>query len=259
MDIYFQYFIICLVSLLGSALTLFSGFGLGTLLTPIFALFFPIDLAIAMTAIVHFFNNIFKLFLVGQNANWDIVKRFGIPSVLAAFLGAFLLKQLSGIPPLYSWGETPHYLNLLKITIALALIVFALWEISPSLSKISFDKKYLPLGGFLSGFFGGLSGNQGALRSAFLLRAGLPKEAFIATGVIIACLIDMSRLSVYFNHFKNHAAQFNFTLIGLATLSAFVGAYFGNKWMKKTTIVVIQKIVATLLIFFALFLMVGLI
>jgi uncharacterized protein len=258
MENVFQYFIICLIALLASGLTLFSGFGLGTLLTPVFALFFPVDLAIAMTAIVHFFNNIFKLFLVGQNADWGIVKRFGIPSLLAAVLGAFLLKQLSGIPPLYTWGETPHHINLLKIIIATLLIIFALWEIIPSLSKISFDKKYLPLGGFLSGFFGGLSGNQGALRSAFLLRTGLSKETFIATGVVIACLIDVSRLSVYFNYFKSHAAQFNFTLIGLATLSAFVGAYFGNKWMKKTTIAIIQKIVATLLILFALFLMIGL-
>ena len=259
MEIFLIYFIICLVSLLGSGLTLFSGFGLGTLLTPIFALFFPIDLAIAMTAIVHFFNNIFKLFLVGQNANWDIVKRFGIPSVLAAILGAFLLKQLSRIPPLYLWGETPHHINLLKITIAILLIVFALWEISPKLSKISFDKKYLPYGGFLSGFFGGLSGNQGALRSAFLLRAGLSKEVFIATGVVIACMIDVSRLSFYAHHFKTYAAQFNLPLIVAATLSAFIGAYFGNKWMKKTTIEYVQKLVATLLILFALLLMVGLI
>jgi acyl-CoA reductase-like NAD-dependent aldehyde dehydrogenase len=42
---------------------------------------------------------------------------------------------------------------------------------------------YLPVGGLLSGFFGGLSGHQGALRSVFLLRAGLTKESFIATGV----------------------------------------------------------------------------
>ena len=35
---------------------------------------------------------------------------------------------------------------------------------------------------FGSGFFGGLSGMQGALRSAFLARAGLSKEAFVASG-----------------------------------------------------------------------------
>ena len=40
-------FIIILVSLLASALTLISGFGLGTLLLPVFAIFFPIDVAVA--------------------------------------------------------------------------------------------------------------------------------------------------------------------------------------------------------------------
>ncbi len=38
----------------------FSGFGVGTILTPVFIIFFPIDIAIAMTAIVHFLNNVFK-------------------------------------------------------------------------------------------------------------------------------------------------------------------------------------------------------
>ena len=88
-----NYIIICGIALLGSGLTLFSGFGLGTLLTPVFALFFPIDIAIAMTAVVHFLNNLFKLLLVGRATDWSIVKQFGIPSVLAAILGAFALKK----------------------------------------------------------------------------------------------------------------------------------------------------------------------
>jgi uncharacterized protein len=39
--------IVCIAALLASALTLFSGFGLGTLLMPVVALFFLLDLAIA--------------------------------------------------------------------------------------------------------------------------------------------------------------------------------------------------------------------
>ena len=56
-------YIVCsLVALLASGLTFFSGFGLGTLLTPVFALFFPIEIAITITSIVHFLNNLFKCF-----------------------------------------------------------------------------------------------------------------------------------------------------------------------------------------------------
>ena len=58
-----SYLIICTVALLVSALTLFSGFGLGTLLMPAFALFFPIEVAVAATAIVHLANNIFREFV----------------------------------------------------------------------------------------------------------------------------------------------------------------------------------------------------
>jgi uncharacterized protein len=49
----------------------------------------------------------------------------------------------------------------------------------------------------LSGFFGGLSGNRGALRSAFLLKLGLKKEVFIGTGVVAAVVVDMAHLLVY--------------------------------------------------------------
>ena len=49
------------VALAAAGLTLFSGFGLGTLLLPALLLFFPPEMAVALTAIVHFLNNIFKL------------------------------------------------------------------------------------------------------------------------------------------------------------------------------------------------------
>ena len=65
-----EYVLIPMVALLASGLTLFSGFGLGTLLMPAFALFFSVDVAIAMTAIVHFMNNMFKLALLGRKAEW---------------------------------------------------------------------------------------------------------------------------------------------------------------------------------------------
>lgn len=53
------------------------------------------------------------------------------------------------------------------------------------------------IGGVLSGFFGGLSGQQGAFRSAFLLHAGLDPQRFIATNAAIATLVDITRLVVY--------------------------------------------------------------
>ena len=83
-----EIFIISLVAFTVSILTFFSGFGLGTLLAPVMMLFFPVELSIALTGVVHFFNNIFKLFLVGKNADKKVLIRFGIPALIFAFLGS---------------------------------------------------------------------------------------------------------------------------------------------------------------------------
>lgn len=256
-----EYLIIAIVSLLASGLTLFSGFGLGTILTPVFALFFPIELAIALTAIVHFLNNIFKLALLGKSADKTVIIKFGIPAILAAFLGAYVLTLLADSQPVFQYqlsGKT-FVVTPVKLIIALLLAFFALFDIIPQLSRLQFSSKLLPLGGLLSGFFGGLAGTQGALRSAFLIRAGLTKEAFVATGVVIACLIDISRLTVYSKQIAENDNRLDYTLIAIATLSAFAGAYIGNKLLKKVTIVTLQYIVAVMLLIFSVLLGMGII
>ena len=70
---------------IASMLTFFSGFGLGTILLPVFAIFFPVDVAIALTGLVHFANSLFKITLVGKNADKQVLLRFGIPAILASF------------------------------------------------------------------------------------------------------------------------------------------------------------------------------
>ena len=252
--------IICLVALFGSALTFFSGFGLGTILVPVFALFFPIELAIALTAIVHFLNNLFKLSLIGKNINKKTVLDFGIPSIIGAIVGAYLLTFISKMNPIFEYTFYDHTFQVMpvKLTIAILLLLFALFEIIPKLSQLEFDTKYLKIGGLLSGFFGGLSGNQGALRTVFLIRANLSKESFIATGVVIACIVDVIRLSVYGEQiFKN--TELNYSLIIISTISAFIGAFIGNKLLKKITIVTIKYVVSVVLILFSFLLGLGII
>lgn len=256
-----QEIIIAIVALLASALTFFSGFGLGTILLPVFAVFFPVDLAIALTAIVHFLNNVFKFFLTGKHIDKSVLLRFGIPSIFAAFIGALLLNYLTDLPALHRYQISGKLFEItpIKLIIALLLIFFALFDIIPKLKNLNFSKKYLPIGGLISGFFGGLSGHQGALRSAFLIRAGLKKETFIATGIAIACLIDVTRLSVYSKNIMKVHNDIDWKLVVIATLSAFIGAFFGNKILKKMTIGSVQTVVAVALIIFAVFLGLGII
>ena len=133
----------------------------------------------------------------------------------------------------------------MKLVIGTLMVVFALVELRSGQGGRGFDRRYLPVGGLVSGFFGGLSGHQGAMRSAFLIRAGLSKEAFIATGVVIACLIDVSRLSVYAAHVQ---ARVTPTLLAVATLAAFTGAFAGNRLMRKVTLRTVQTVVAVMLV-----------
>ncbi|AEA45183.1 sulfite exporter TauE/SafE family protein [Fluviicola taffensis] len=254
-----EYITICFFSLLGSGLTFFSGFGLGTILVPIFAIFFPLELAISLTAIVHFLNNAFKLYLVGKNANRNIVLKFGIPAIVSAFIGAYILTLISDMEPIlmYSMFNISGSITITKLIVGGLLFFFALFDIIPGLSKLEFNKKYIPLGGFLSGFFGGLSGNQGALRTAFLIRAGLSKEQFVATGVVIAILIDISRLGIYSSDIVKQHDKLDYLLLTMAVLSAFLGAYAGNKLLKKVTIRFLQNFVAIMLLLFSILLMTG--
>jgi uncharacterized membrane protein YfcA len=103
------------------------------------------------------------------------------------------------------------------------------------------------MGGVRSGFIGGLAGMQGALRSAFLLRAGLSKDAFIATGIVAAVLVDAARLSVYGASFAGDHLQRTADIapaIATATGCAFIGAVLGKRMLRKVTFGVVRWVVA---------------
>ena len=129
----------------------------------------------------------------------------------------------------------------------LLLIFFATAEWLPFLKNLNLSAKVLPIGGILSGFFGGLSGHQGAFRSAFLIRAGLDKNQFVASNAAIAALVDMTRLAVYGLNITLQLSQVNTGLLAAATVAAFAGVVAGTIGLKKITIDFIQNLVAVTL------------
>ena len=258
------FFVICLVSFIVATLTLFSGFGLGTLLLPTFSIFFPIEVAVGATAIVHLANNIFKFFLVGRMADLRVTLKFTIPAAICAALGALLLSKIGSLSPLLTYGlfGREFHIEPIKLTIGVLIAVFSLFEFVPALERMALPERYIPIGGAISGFFGGLSGLQGALRSMFLVRAGLNKEQFVGTTVASAIIVDLSRITVYgFAIFGRHFSELKeegiLNLIVAATVAALVGSAFGNKLLKKTTLGTVQKIVGILLFVIALALIGG--
>ncbi len=248
-----QLLVIALASFVASGLSLFSGFGLGTLLLPVFAFFFPTEVAVGFTAVVHFANNLFKLALLGRRADRTIVLRFGLPAIAASFFGAWTLVWLSGIPSLWRYALFGQAFSVepVKLTVAALIAAFVLLESSTKFRRLSFGRRFLPFGGLLSGYFGGLSGHQGALRSAFLLKAGLSKEAFIATGIAIACLVDLTRLAVYGLSFETLFLRATFPILAGATLAAFLGAFLGSRLVSKVTMLTVRRIVSLMLLVIA--------
>ena len=240
-----EYFILPLTALTASLLTFFSGFGLGTILTPTFLLFFPVDIAIGMTAVVHFCNNLFKIILVKRYINYQALIKFGIAGMLGAYIGATALLSLEHLDFQLSWNLFSQEIitSPIRVTIGIIMILFALSEFISTKNKFEIKNWFIYLGGILSGFFGGLSGHQGALRSIFLIKFNLDKNAFIATGIAIACLIDITRLSIYTQNLNKIKLTANFNLIIITCLAAFVGALAGKKLLTKVTISFIQKIV----------------
>jgi len=251
--------VVSTAAFMASALTLFSGFGLGTLLMPVVAIFFPIDIAIAITAIVHLANNLFKVSLLGKRANRAVLLSFGVPAVIFAFLGALVLGWLSGIPPVleYTAFNKPLQVSPIKLIVGTIIMGFVALELSAKFSAIALERKYLPYGGMVSGLFGGLSGHQGAFRSMFLLKAGLGKEEFVATGIMLAVMVDISRMLVYGWDISMQHQIIDWTLVIAASVSAFIGAYFGSKILKKLTIRGVQVLVSVLLVLVSLGLISG--
>jgi len=257
-----EYLIVVLVAFFASLLTFFSGFGLGTLLTPVFLLFFPLPIAVAQTAIVHFLNNLFKFALMAPHVNRTVLLRFGLPAIGGAVFGAWLLGKLADYNiPLTVIHWTSNYetnVEVLALTMGILIGFFALFELYPALKRIHFHHRWLIPGGILSGFFGGLSGHQGALRSAFLIKAGLNKNAFIATGIAIALLVDIGRLSLYSQLFTEELLETNPGLIISGVIAAFAGALVGKRLLTKVTIDTLQLVVGILMLCIAAGLITGL-
>ncbi|MBP9069896.1 MAG: sulfite exporter TauE/SafE family protein, partial [Bacteroidia bacterium] len=177
-----------------------------------------------------------------------------------SFAGAWMLQKMSSsslIVHSYHLGDKEFHITWHGLIIGCVILFFSIVELNKRLSEMSFGSKFLIPGAILTGFFGGLSGHQGALRSAFLLRLKLDKAVFIATGVAIACMVDVARLSVYSFSLKDVSS--NAAILITAVLSAFLGAFIGNKVFQKTSIVFVKWIIGIFMFVVSLLIIAGII
>ena len=245
-----EYVLLFVIASGGAAMSFYTGFGFGTVLFPIMAWFFDIQTAIVMTAVVHFLNSLFKLFLVGRYAHWPTVWAFGIPSAIGAFVGVQALRFLS------EWNENIAYsfvgMNLstsaLTISVGMVMLLFAVFEYTDKLNILTTKNSSMITGGLLSGFFGGVCGQQGAMRSAFLMHRFEDKKAFLGTRTILALIVDSVRITSYLAFLNLVFQANNLTPLYIAISAGFTGAFVGNKFLHKVSIGWLRKAVMLLLL-----------
>ena len=166
--------------------------------------------------------------------------------------GALVLSVLSAAPAFHWQASGRDFApSAAGVVIGAAMIVFVVLELTPWFQRLAAPPRLIPVGGLLTGFVGGLTGQQGALRSMFLFKSGLDAAHYIATGTLIAILIDLSRLPTYAVSLTENTLAFSGrpgALIAFGTLCAFAGAWLGVRHLKKATIGVVRVLVVTFML-----------
>ena len=210
--------LIIFTAFLAAALTVPAGFGLSTMLTPVVLLVLDPHETVAVVAIVHGAHNYAKYFNLKEHVDFDAIKHYGIWLVIGAILGAILQTQVPQKP--------------LLLVIGLFLIILPIVTLSESWSGYKIPEANDRIGGFGSGFMGGLSGHQGALRAMFLSRRLPNKMSFAATASVLALCVDLTRIPIYL-YFRPEEILEHSKLTGLLVLSALIGVRVGKKWLVK--------------------------
>ena len=209
---------IAIGAFLAAILTVPAGFGLSTILTPLVLLVMGPHEAVAIVAIVHGAHNGGKYVALKKYVDFDAVRKYGIWLIVGAILGALLQNKVPDAP--------------LLAIIGIFLIILPLLTMSEKWTGYRIPEANDRIGGFGSGFMGGLSGHQGALRAMFLTRRLPDKMTYAATASILALCVDMSRIPVYLIFRPEEILQ-HIILTCVLVISVLLGVNVGKRWLKS--------------------------
>jgi uncharacterized protein len=203
-----------LVAFIAGATASVIGFGVGSLVTPVLAAFLGVDLAVAAVAVPHLCGGVLRGWRLRHCVEWQVMLRFGVLSAVFGLVGAFAFTEVA--PAAIARG-----MGALLVLTALAGLT-------------GWSERWRPHGpvvwglGALSGFFGGVVGNQGGLRAAALSSFGLSPAVFVATSTVIGVCIDLVRTPVYFMKRGEQLAGV-WVLVALASAAVLGGTLVGER------------------------------
>lgn len=234
--------ILALVAVAAGGVAAVSGFGIGSLLTPALAVLLGTKAAVAVVAIPHGVATSVRLWSLRSSVDRHVLTTFGLASAGGGLVGALL----------YASFATP----LLTLMLGLLLVLSGLSELIGWGRRLRFQGGWSLLAGALSGVFGGLVGNQGGIRSAALLRFGLPREALVATATATALLVDGARLPIYVVISGSELLE-HWSLVVVLTIGVVVGTLVGVPVLKGIREALFRRLLAILLIVLGLSLLVS--
>ena len=207
-------FALSLLAVFAGAAASVIGFGIGSLLTPFLALRVGTDVAIALVLLPHLAGGLLRGWRLRHSIDRSILLRFGTLSVIGALLGALFFSHLA---PVF-------------LTRMLGLLLL----LTASAGLAGWTERWQPRGavawllGLLSGFFGGVAGNQGGMRAAGLSAFGLSPAAFVATSTVIGVFIDLARAPVYLYSAGSPMLE-RWGLIGMLSAGVLLGTLIGER------------------------------
>jgi uncharacterized protein len=208
-----------LVAVVAGAVAAVAGFGIGSLVTPALALAMGTKVAVALTAIPHAVATAVRLWGLRASVDRSVLLRFGLASAAGGLAGGLLHATLAS--------------PLLTIVLGALLVLSGLSELTGWARALRLDGgSWAVAAGVLSGLFGGLVGNQGGIRSAALLRFGLPRESLVATATAIALLVDAARLPLYLVS-SGHAIVEHAPLVAVLTVGVLIGTVIGVPILRR--------------------------
>ncbi len=221
--------LITLLITFSSALSAITGFGTSTISVPILLHFFSLPQTLLFVGIIHWTGTIVKMLLYKDGFSRKLLINFGLPSLLASFLGAQL-----------TFAITQQKASLL---LGIFLITYVIFIFLNPRYKLKSSNQVAFTGGSISGFFAGLFGLGGALRAVFLGTFNLPKTMYLFTTNCIAFFTDVTRLSTYVGGGMRLTPLLWWSLIFSLPLS-FLGAYFAKQYVDIIPQKQFRKIVA---------------
>lgn len=214
------------------------GFGIGSFVTPMLTLKVGIGVAVASVSIVHFLGTITRFLFWKKYINKKILLSFGLTSAVGGLIGALL--------------HNVFYNNVLTIIFGCLLVFAGTMELTGLSEKIRFSGILAWIAGGFSGFFGGLVGNQGGIRSASMLGFNLKQKEFVATATGIALMVDIARVPVYLiTQGKQILSIWQY--IAIAAVGVLIGTEIGIWFLEKIPEKIFKKVVAGIILTVGLF------